>query len=178
MKSCTSLVDSRATLGNSNVLMKSALKRFTIGIAAALIGCAGSPTERPETSFVVSTGTFFGFCGGYCYTELVLDGNTVRFTETSRDSARLPPRTRSLELEAADAERIRALVDPAVLSSLAGVHGCPDCADGGGEWVQVRSPDDSTRVTFEHGRVLNPIAELQAELRALRNRFPATRDAP
>jgi hypothetical protein len=54
-----------------------------------------------------------------------------------------------------------------------GVHGCPDCADGGAEWVQVRASGDSIRATFEYGATLEPIAALQAEIRALRARFEA-----
>jgi hypothetical protein len=71
-----------------------------------------------------------------------------------------------------DWRRIRALVDPAALKRLEGVHGCPDCADGGAEWIQLGAGNDSVRVTFEYGATLAGIAPLQAEIRALRDRFP------
>jgi hypothetical protein len=67
---------------------------------------------------------------------------------------------------------VRSLVDAAALRRLEGVHGCPDCADGGAEWIEIGSAAGPIRVTFEYGATLDGIGALQAELRALRNRFP------
>jgi hypothetical protein len=141
-------------------------------LSLTIAGCAQS-ANSPEAleDRVLATGTFFGFCHGYCNTELVVDGDSLRYIESSRDPVQFPTRTRVLPLSAGERARLASLTDPAVLSSLEGVHGCPDCADGGGEWVQIRSGADSTRVTFEYGKTLDPIAALQTELRALRQRF-------
>jgi hypothetical protein len=62
------------------------------------------------------------------------------------------------------------LVDTAAIHALEGVHGCPDCADGGAEWIQIEGAD-SVRVTFEYGAELGGIEELQREIRELRARF-------
>ena len=149
------------------------MRCVNVVLAATLLGCvqsANSPNDT-DSAIVVTTGTYFGFCHGYCFSELTVDGQTLRFAETSRDPTQFPPRSRTLELGPADRARIAALVDPGALAALEGIHGCPDCADGGGEWVQFRSGSDSTRVTFEFGQSLDPIAGLQAELRMLRKRF-------
>jgi hypothetical protein len=61
-------------------------------------------------------------------------------------------------------------VDTAAFRELEGVHGCPDCADGGAEWIQVETADPM-RVTFEYGVDLDGIEDLQAEIRELRGRF-------
>jgi hypothetical protein len=54
---------------------------------------------------------------------------------------------------------------------VAGVHGCPDCADGGAEWVAIQTPDQTIQTTYEYGHNLERIGELQKELRAVRQRF-------
>jgi len=148
------------------------MKYSMLVLAAAVAACVQS-ANSPETadSAVITTGTYFGFCQGYCTSEMIVDGETLRLTETGRDPVQFPPRTRTLQLSAADRARFTALVDPAALAGLAGTHGCPDCADGGGEWIQYRAGPDSTRIIFEYGKTLEPIAALQAELRALRHRF-------
>jgi hypothetical protein len=141
-------------------------------LACVLAGaaCARSATQI-EPDLVVAGGTSFGFCAGYCNTELIVDSTSVRLIESGRDPQTHPTKTRSLSITESEWERIRSLADPAVLTTVEGVHGCPDCADGGAEWVQVRTGADSIRATFEYGATLEPIAALQAEIRALRARF-------
>jgi hypothetical protein len=45
--------------------------------------------------------------------------------------------------------------------------GCPDCADGGAEWLEI----DGKRVTLEFRSDLEPIRPLLQQVRALRARF-------
>lgn len=138
-----------------------------------LTACTRSPAELgADGSLVISSGTSFNMCVGYCKSELVLDGTTARLMERSRDEKHYPDRERSIQLTTEEWERIRRLADPAALKSVEGVHGCPDCADGGAEWVEIRTEEESIRATFDHGHTLEPTAELQAELRAVRSRFP------
>jgi hypothetical protein len=43
------------------------------------------------------------------------------------------------------------------------VIGCPDCADGGGEWIEVSVAGESHRVTFDNGaniEAIQPLIEL------------------
>ena len=101
----------------------------------------------------------------------MLDPGFARLTESSRDQATYPTKTRSRTLTGEEWLRIRGLATPAVMATLAGVHGCPDCADGGAEWIEVRSNQDSIRTTFEYGRGLEPIAALQAEVRTMREQL-------
>lgn len=141
------------------------------GLLLASFACTESTTDAEAGNILaLRSGTSFGMCAGYCMTELSFDSTTVSLTETSRDP-RQSPRTRSLLLTANERQRIQALVDERALESLAGVHGCPDCADGGAEWIELRTTQSTVRVTFEYGRVLDPIGPLQAEIRALRERL-------
>lgn len=141
------------------------------GLLLASVACSKSTTEAEGPAFSgLASGTSFGMCAGYCRTELRIDSTAVTFIETSQVQ-QLPPRTQSLVLTTSEWQRIRSAVDAAALSRMAGVHGCPDCADGGAEWIEIRTAEATVRVTFEYGKVLDPISALQTEIRALRERF-------
>ncbi|CAF4279798.1 unnamed protein product, partial [Rotaria sordida] len=43
--------------------------------------------------------------------------------------------------------------------------GCPGCADGGIEWIEVNWSKESKRVTFEYEALINGIEELIKYLR-------------
>jgi hypothetical protein len=133
-------------------------------------GCTSEPND-PSAAPIVVSGLSFPFCAGYCTSELVIDDGVLRYTESGRDSVQQPPRTRTQELSAEEWSRLRDLIDMAALESVAGTHGCPGCADGGIEWLEIRSAEGAPRATFEHGQELAPIRELQREVRELRERF-------
>lgn len=44
-------------------------------------------------------------------------------------------------------------------------YGCPDCDDGGGEWVSIRDQGYYKRVTFDYGSELEEITEFVWALR-------------
>jgi hypothetical protein len=154
-------------------------KAWLVGLALALAACSGAVLD-PESlesldarTLELTTGTSFGMCAGYCRTELRVDSLTLTLVEVAQARGEpLPDRTRTLPLSLAEWRRVRSLVDAAALARLEGVHGCPDCADGGAEWIQIGTASGPLRVTFEHGATLAGIGPLQAELRALRERFP------
>jgi hypothetical protein len=122
----------------------------------------GQPVE-------ITSGTSFGMCAGYCLTELRIDSTSLTLVEESW-RADLPTRTTTLPLDRREWSRFQALVDTAAIRVLEGVHGCPDCADGGAEWIQIEGVD-SVRVTFEYGAELDGIEDLQRGIRELRARF-------
>jgi hypothetical protein len=118
----------------------------------------------------ITSGTSFGMCAGYCVTELRIDSASIELSEESW-RAELPARVQALPLERGAWERLQALVDTAVFRELEGVHGCPDCADGGAEWIEIGTTA-LVRITFEYGAELDGIEELQKMIRELRSRFP------
>jgi hypothetical protein len=156
-------------------------KALLIGLTV-LAGCTTSGTDaeilqgtaQGLQQLELTSGTSFGMCVGYCRTELEIDSLTITLTEVSggRGVEPLPDRTRTLPLTLTEWKRVRSLVDAAAIKRLEGVHGCPDCADGGAEWIQIGAGTDSVRVTFQYGATLAGIAPLQVEIRTLRDRFP------
>lgn len=147
-------------------------------LAAALLAVSAchqtssSPDAPLGADVVLRAGTSFGHCLGYCATELRVGPREAVLTRTSRDSLRNPPLTERLPLSAEEYEALVGRVDAAAVSALPEVIGCPDCADGGAEWIEVeRAGGGRKRVTFEYGATVEPIAPLVARVRALRERF-------
>ena len=149
----------------------------TIAVWGVLLTFAGCGAQGNQTGVlldgpvVVTSGTSFGMCAGYCVTELRVDSASITLTEDSH-MAELPTRTRTLPLERSEWASFRALVDAAAIRRLEGVHGCPDCADGGAEWIEIEDDGQAVRVTFEYGAELDGIDALQKAIRDLRARFP------
>jgi hypothetical protein len=145
---------------------------------AALVPLAAACTATPSTTsetlegVVVRAGTSFGMCMGYCTTELRIAPDEVLFIESGRDPAANPERTRRAALRPGERDDLLPLAGPALSGGLQEVYGCPDCADGGAEWVEVERAGERRRVTFEYGSTVGPIQPLIAKTRELRERFP------
>lgn len=118
-------------------------------------------------TLVLRSGTSFGMCLGYCMTELEVHEGYVSLTHTSREPARYPATTQSLPLTTSEMETLRSAIVSSDLRSAQNVYGCPDCADGGAEWVEV----GEQRVTLEYGADNEPIRPLLHEVRKLRSRL-------
>jgi hypothetical protein len=141
-----------------------------LAVAPALLlgGCEDSPTE-PEV-LVIRGGTSFGFClpTAYCTTTLEITSTTVVLTRTSRTLGDV--RTTG-SITPAEWESLTEAVDEGRLRPMPDVVGCPDCADGGAEFVEVVTADWTKRVTFEFGATLPPIQPLVDQVRAIRRRL-------
>jgi hypothetical protein len=124
-------------------------------------------TAGSDDDVLLRSGTSFGMCVGYCVAELVVHEADVTLTRTSRDPANYPAATQSLRLTASELRALRSAIASSDLRSSQGVHGCPDCADGGAEWVDV----DGNQVMFEYGADIEAIRPLLHEIRKLRTRF-------
>ena len=148
--------------------------KWTLAVLLVAVAACSDPIDTESANVLgLRSGTSFGMCAGYCVTELIVEEASVRFNETAWPTlSNLPPRSRTVALTQEERAHLQSLIDVTELERLEGVHGCPDCADGGAEWIELRTTDDTIRVTFEFGRELAPIAELQAAIRAQRERFP------
>ncbi len=125
---------------------------------------------RPSTPAAalpaVEWGSSFGMCAGYCVSRLVVADGTVTLTETGTRTP-VEPRVQTRPLTAAERARIaEALAATRITTE---TLGCPDCADGGAEYVEA----GGQRVTFEYGGDAGGAAALAEALREVRTSFPA-----
>ena len=147
-------------------------RRLVVVGAIALLGACEYPADAELAAGVVRWGTSFGMCAGYCRTELAIASTSLQLTRTSWNPQQNPPVVQQQAFTEADWKKLLERVDADKVQGLQETYGCPDCADGGAEWVEVETATFKKKVTFEHN---NPPAELKdavEALRALRGRFP------
>ena len=126
--------------------------------------------ENLDRVVAIHSGTFFGFCLGYCQTRLEVQPGHMAFSAFSRDQS-VGDYYRSESLDGSEWRELMDLVDLKALGDLPETIGCPDCADGGGEWIQVFTPMGEARVTFPFGDAVESISPLLKKVRELRDRF-------
>jgi hypothetical protein len=149
------------------------LRKLFLAAALLLLPACVSPSGTASADGVLlRSGTSFGMCMGYCSTELQVTADELVFVERSRDPGQSPERTRRLPLSTAEWQEIASLVDPTRIARLPDVLGCPDCADGGAEYIQIEHSGVTHRVTFEYGDSIASIQPLLDKTRELRARFP------
>ena len=111
-------------------------------------------------------------CLGYCSRELRIGRDEIVLTESSRDSVRNPTRVTRLPMDSSEWSEIESLIEADDLDGLEEVYGCPDCADGGAEWIEIDQGDSPRRVTFEFGGTVPRAQALIDKVRQIRSRFP------
>lgn len=114
-----------------------------------------APASAAEWTF--RSGTSFGMCIGPCRQEAIFTADRVLFevyTSSGRGGAN-PVRSEFSEAMSPDFWRDAVtLFDLSEWKALEAVQGCPDCADGGAEWIEWTDGIKTHRVTFEHGSTL------------------------
>ena len=122
---------------------------FVILLLLMSISC--QKKDEDESSIIqINYGTSFGMCIGYCKKEVYIKSGNVTYkhsgwmdsiiTKTCSDS--LPQENWSSLLSGLDTKKF---------FDLPGTIGCPDCADGGAEYVEIETfSGDKHKVTFEY----------------------------
>ena len=142
--------------------------RLFLSVLVLAAGCTASRPDSPAASLpTVEWGSSFGMCVGFCASSLVVtpDG-TATLTEAATRSPDVAPRIRARMLTAAEQARLVAAAEASTV--VTDTLGCPDCADGGAEYVGR----DGARVTFEYGGDAGAAAPLAEALRGIRETFP------
>ena len=140
---------------------------------ASLAGCSAFGPDGPPTSDssaalpALEWGSSFGMCVGYCDARLdVSPAGIATLTEVGTRQPDLAPRVRTRALTAGESARLVAASEASTVRT--NTLGCPDCADGGAEYVER----GGARVTFEFGGDAGAAAPLAAALRGVRETFP------
>ena len=119
---------------------------------------------------VVRSTTSFGFCLGYCRStlEITAERATYRLFD---DRTGQPALERIVPLTAAEWQSLDSAVSRESFEALPAVIGCPDCADGGAESLEVVAESWSSMVTFEYGDAVPQLQPLLGRVRAIRQRL-------
>jgi hypothetical protein len=119
----------------------------------------------------IGYGSSFGMCAGYCNHSLTISDNKVTFVK--KTNRQTPPDTKTCTSTLTDSEEkaLKDLMENSKIATLPKTIGCPDCADGGAEWVSVNSGSKEYKVVFEYGKEPKELTAIVEKLRALRETF-------
>ena len=137
------------------------------------VGCREMTVRAANDSLVIRTGTSFGMClGDKCQKDYVFAGSGI--TLTHRGNSRgtpTAPKTCQNAIAVADWTALKAIVSLDAFSQQPDVIGCPDCADGGAEYIELEQGDSKYRVTFPYGQTIPGFEPLVTALRQQRSQF-------
>ena len=127
---------------------------------------------NPLNSIQINSGTSYGECWGYCVFELELDNSNALFAASSWNSYdEYSDLILEDNLDQESWQQLVALIDFEYFQSLDDIYGCPDCADGGAEFIEIIYDGVSKEVTFEAYSAIDGIQELTILLRDLREDY-------
>ena len=140
-------------------------------ISLFLFSCQTDYEKVEVNDIAIKTGIFFGFCGGYCKSEVEIVNRDVVFIASSWSDPNYPDIMLNDNISIQEWDSLIESVNMDSLLSLDDIIGCPDCADGGGEWIEITKVDTLKGVTFEYGKTVEPIQSLIEKVRVIRERF-------
>ena len=128
---------------------------------------------NPQISIQINSGISYGECWGYCVFELALDNSNALFTASSWGSWYDEFLDLLLEdnLSQEAWQQLIGLIDFEYFQSLDDVYGCPDCADGGAEFIEIIYDGVAKQVAFDAYTEIDGIQELTILLRDLRTEY-------
>jgi len=122
----------------------------------------------------IKGGYSFGFCAGYCKADFVFTENLQALELKTHGRESDPPDLFfEKDLDLSNWDRMIRSVNLDSFCSMDDVYGCPDCADGGMEYVTLECEGRDKTVRFEYGEVLPEIRDLLLEVRPLRDSLVA-----
>lgn len=128
-------------------------------------------TENNSNSEIIQVkyGTSFGECTGYCKRDMELSSGIVTYN-CSAWNASLQPITRKEVLNATNWDAMKLNLNTNDFFVLPTTIGCPDCADGGAEWLEIELKNGNIhKVTFEYNKEPALLKDYILKLREMLN---------
>lgn len=118
-----------------------------------LSGCKTSKTNHQQKAVIASVtyGTHFGHCRGICRKELHLSDGKTWTVQAGNDLKTNPEEKQELPFDKKSWNQLTVSIDWNTFNKLQEVIGCPDCADGGTEYITITTGTEKKTVKFEYG---------------------------
>lgn len=130
-------------------------------LSFASISCNDNTPEIKQDISQVSYGTSFGECIGYCVKSLTITEDLAVFTKEGWNMyGKLPDVQIGDNIYKRYLNALENNIDFDDFTKLDSTIGCPDCADGGAEWIEIQKGDSIYKVTFEYGNAPLQLAEI------------------
>ncbi|MEJ2884291.1 hypothetical protein [Pedobacter sp. GR22-6] len=118
----------------------------------------------------ITHGSSFGHCQGMCNKELKLYPKKTEF-KTWSNGPGISQLEKGVATTGKDYEAILAKIDVKKFKRLKNTYGCPDCADGGAEWISLKMGFSTKKVTFEFGNPPEELKSINDDLRKVQESF-------
>ncbi|MEQ8217270.1 MAG: hypothetical protein RIM68_05295 [Arenibacter sp.] len=137
---------------------------FLLLMIGLLLSCEKNEVN-PSDIKQLGYGTSFGMCVGYCKNDMLLKSGTVIYSRSGWNN-----QVESIDckenLTQLSWDSIKKAVALNEFFSLPEIVGCPDCADGGAEWLEIENySGKKNKVTFEYGKAPEELETIIAALR-------------
>ena len=133
----------------------------------SLAACSNDVIYKNITQ--LNYGTSFGECIGYCKHEVTIKSKSATFKCSSWDVT-MQTLTKEALISSTTSDSIYRF-NTTSFFKLPETIGCPDCADGGAEWLEIILPDgDKHKVTFEYHHEPASIKDQIIKLREILNK--------
>lgn len=145
--------------------------KFTLlFLAAATFSFSSCKKNNPGDVQEIAYGTSFGMCVDYCISNISLGVDEVKFSK-SKNGATPDTKICTKKMTESELEALKTLVKQSDFEKLPTVIGCPDCTDGGAEWIALKINGKVKKVTFEYGKAPKAVKELAVKLKEIKNSF-------
>lgn len=121
----------------------------------------------------ISYGVSFGMCIGYCINKMEIKQTKVILNDSSWNTEEYPAKNCQKSIPAEKWNELVQCADSIAFTRLDSIYGCPDCADGGAEWVEITTPEWKHKVTVDYSGPNRPavLENLFKKLRELKVSF-------
>jgi hypothetical protein len=135
---------------------------ISITVTSSLIPISAQPLLNDNEVQLIKYGTSYGFCKGYCHRELVINCEKIIVTQIwwqkgRRDTLNFPDKIDTVNIKFTEWQDLLKQIDKQAFLSLPSTIGCPDCDDGGSEWIEISFKDSKRKITFESGKTIDSI---------------------
>jgi hypothetical protein len=138
---------------------------FYIFTLSFIFSCAKK--EDNNKIVQIKYGIFAGMCIGYCRWDLTIKSGEITYNRSGWvDSIETITCTEIPEYE--NWESVKTGLNIYLFFKLPETIGCPDCADGGAEWIEIELENgDKHKVTFEAGNEPGLLKDFVVKLREM-----------
>ncbi|WP_025145242.1 hypothetical protein [Pedobacter jeongneungensis] len=140
---------------------------LTLALITPIFSCKKGNIKNLNS---IAYGSSFGMRAGYCSNSLLISDLKLTFSK-SKNGQSADTKTCSKTISEADVSAIKNELNISKISNLPEVIGCPDCADGGAEWIAINADGKQYKITYEYGKAPKELEAAVAKLKVLRDGF-------
>ncbi|NII85626.1 MULTISPECIES: hypothetical protein [unclassified Pedobacter] len=140
---------------------------LTLALITPIFSCKKGNIKNLNS---IGYGSSFGMCVGYCSNNLLISDLKLTFSK-SKNGQTSDTKTCSKTISEADVNAIKNDLNMEKIAALPETIGCPDCADGGAEWIAINADGKQYKITYEYGKAPKELEAAVARLKVLKDGF-------